>query len=282
MTVQLKAWIPGKGSVIKVAEPFTFPGGELHLRKIKDFGDDEVTWIADVRGAGLDDLMTAALLADVAREKEQRFVLMLPYLPAARADRGTPLGAGPYADFINSIYAEEVIVIDPHSDVMPSYLDRVTVLDGIELVERATYGYGFDGVIAPDAGAALRASKVAKKLGVDLYQAEKKRDFESGILLAYKMDEKLPKSGKYLVVDDICDGGGTFKMLATETGLGGDQLSLWVTHGIFSGAADGLKDFYGRIMTTDSHPGCFRMGVATAVVPAYIHMLQRMEGFRWV
>lgn len=284
MTVQLKAWIPDKGTVINAAKVFKFPGGELHLKDIKELWGDgykDTIWIADVRGADVEDLVVAGLLADVAREHNQQFVLMLPYLPAARADRGVPEGAAIYAAMINSIYADEVIVIDPHSDVMPEYIDNVHILDGVELVERATHNLGFDGVIAPDAGAKSRAGRIAEHLGKDLYQAEKKRDFETGQLLAYEMKDHLPKSGKYLVVDDICDGGGTFKMLANETGLHSAQLSLWVTHGIFSGHADGLKNYYRNIYTTDSHPGSNRLGVATTIVPVYIYMLNRMDGFNW-
>lgn len=284
MTVQLKAWIPGRGSVINAAKVFKFPGGELHLKDIKElWGPNypDTIWIADVRGADVEDLVVAGLLADVARDHGQKFVLMLPYLPAARADRGVPEGAAIYGAFINSVYADEVIVIDPHSPVMPDYIDNVHVLDGVELVERAVHGLGFNGVIAPDAGAKTRAARIAEQLHVDLYQAEKKRDFDTGKLLSYKMADSLPASGKYLVVDDICDGGGTFKMLANETGLDASQLSLWVTHGIFSGQADGLKNYYRNIYTTDSHPGSARLGVATSIVPVYIYMLNRMDGFNW-
>lgn len=284
MTVQLKAWIPGKGSVINAAKVFKFPGGELHLKDIKELWGDgykDTIWIADVRGADPEDLVAAALMADVARWHNQRFVLMLPYLPAARADRGVPLGANVYADLINAVNAHEVIAIDPHSEAMPQWIKNVHVLEGVELVERAVHGLGFNGVIAPDAGAKTRAARIAQQLHVDLYQAEKKRDFDTGKLLSYKMADSLPASGKYLVVDDICDGGGTFKMLANETGLDASQLSLWVTHGIFSGQADGLKNYYRNIYTTDSHPGSNRLGVATAIVPVYIYMLNRMDGFNW-
>ncbi len=280
MAVYLKAWIPGKGTVGKVAEPFKFPGGELHLKDVKelDYADDPV-WIADVRGADLEDLMTASLLSDVARFRNERFVLMLPYLPAARADRGIPAGGAMYAEFVNTMRANEVIVIDPHSDVVPEFVTNIHVLDGLNLIDRVVHDQGFDGIIAPDAGAAERAGRVASWYGLDLYQAEKKRDFETGKLLSYKLD--VPKSGKYLVVDDICDGGGTFKMLADESGLFRDQLALWVTHGIFSGLANTLGAYYKDILTTDSHPGSNRLGVATVIVPTFIYMLQRMDGFKW-
>ncbi|OBF77060.1 hypothetical protein A5751_23045 [Mycolicibacterium fortuitum] len=251
---------------------FTFPGGEHHLRNIPDF-DEPVTWIADVRGADPNDLVKAALLADVAHQRNDRFVLWLPYAPAARADRGQPLGVKVYADLINTMQAERVVIIDPHSPTVVEHLNHVVVADVLGLIDRVM-GSGlvrrhFDGVIAPDKGATERAAVVAKHLDIDLYQAEKDRDFETGRILGIRMLDRLPESGGYLVVDDICDGGGTFKLLAQATGLPREQLALWVTHGIFSGIACHLRDDYHQIFTTDSHPGHNRVDVATTIVPTF-------------
>ena len=64
------------------------------------------------------------------------------------------------------------------------------------------------------------------------------------------------KGKNLLVVDDICDGGRTFIELGKvlrEKQCG--ELSLFVTHGIFSYGIDQLLDVYDRIYTTDSfHP----------------------------
>jgi ribose-phosphate pyrophosphokinase len=118
---------------------------------------------------------------------------------------------------------------------------------------------------------------VAADLGVDLYIADKKRDFDTGKILGIEMTEPLPKTGRYLVVDDICDGGGTFMGLANAIDLPKDQLGLWVTHGIFSGNAHLLRDHYRNIYTTDSHPGNNRVGVATMVVPTRSYMFQNLQ-----
>ncbi|MFD7247863.1 hypothetical protein ACFV6Y_38700 [Streptomyces massasporeus] len=260
-------------------EAFTFPGGEHHLRNIPEF-DEPVTWIADVRGADPNDLIKAALLADVAHSRDDGFVLLLPYLPAARADRGAPLGLRVYANLINTMTADRVVVIDPHSPAAARHLPGIHVTDHTELVERAVRLWdhdrpelALDAVIAPDKGARDRAASVAARLGIDLYQADKRRDFETGRILGIEMTEGLPKSGRYLVVDDICDGGGTFAGLAEAIGVPREQLSLWVTHGIFSGQANYLRDYYSRIITTDSHPGHNRVDVATTIIPTFVHML---------
>ncbi|ALY07395.1 phosphoribosyl pyrophosphate transferase [Mycobacterium phage MkaliMitinis3] len=280
MAVHLKVYAEKLGTINAAAEPFKFPGGELHLKNILGPLDlDGVTWIADVRGAGTDDLVTALLLADHAAQQGQAFVLFLPYLPAARADRGTPFGLRVYADLINnSAYAEHVIVIDPHSPVANRLVRNICPLEPLPLLDRALESQGhwrYDAIIAPDKGAAERAGAIAKHYGLDLVVCDKERDFDTGRITKYRVPV-LSTKGKYLVVDDICDGGGTFTLLASEALISKPNLDLWVTHGIFSGAATNLRNYYGRIMTTDSHPGHNRVGVATSIVPTYTYMHQAM------
>lgn len=282
MTVYLRA-LTDDGLVCEVAEPFKFPGGEWHLKDINKDIPIGATWIADVRGASVDDLVVAALLADVAHGRVSPFVLMLPYLPAARSDRGLPAGAYVYGRLVQAMNPQQVIAIDAHSPVMGRTLPTLTELDPTAMVERAfdhvSHFGRYDAVIAPDKGAAGRAKNVAYALGLDYIECEKHRDFDTGRITSLKIRQTLPKSGTYLVVDDICDGGGTFKMLAAETGLDHQQLGLWVTHGIFSGAAVNLRSSYRHIYTTDSHPGARRPGCATVITPVETYMLQNVKSF---
>ena len=123
----------------------------------------------------------------------------------------------------------------------------------------------YSAVLAPDKGAVERASKAAEALGLPLFTAAKTRDFDTGQLTNFEVPE-LPQSGRILVVDDICDGGGTFRGLATAAGIGRDRLGLWVSHGIFSGAAGELTEHFAEIFTTDSHPGARRADVGAHVI----------------
>lgn len=92
MTISLKALAGEHATVYEVADAFQFPSGELHLRDIERYDGESVQLIADIRGAEPADLITAALYADVARQYNWPLVVMLPYLPAARADRGVRSG----------------------------------------------------------------------------------------------------------------------------------------------------------------------------------------------
>lgn len=256
-----------------------FPGGEAHVSISERLF---FTQVAYLQGTDANDIMKLAMWADAWQRHETKVktILVMPYLPAARMDRGVPFGAKVYADMINAMDIDRIICIDPHSDVAPALYDRLTSvrLDELPLWSRAPWLEPYVGVIAPDAGAHKRAEAVAGKMGVPVYQASKKRDFATGKLSGFGC-EPLPEEGKFLLVDDICDGGGTFLGLANALDVGRDRLGLWVTHGIFSGAAlNRLSLKFSDIYTTDSHPGYNQPGV-TATVYLLEYLLNRVNGF---
>lgn len=229
---------------------FSFPGGEPHIV----FKPNAVVQIAYLQGATPEDIITLGMWADAIKRsgRQYRTIAVIPYLPAARADRGTPLGAKVYADIINSFGIDDVVCLDPHSDVAPALYERLTT---VPLTAVLPLRIGLTGVIAPDQGAAKRAADAASLLAVPVVQAHKKRDFATGKLSGFGCD-KLDPEGRYLLVDDICDGGGTFVGLAdTLRDEYPDtlKLSLWVTHGIFSKGPDELEKRFEWIGTTDSH-----------------------------
>lgn len=198
--------------------------------------------------------------ADAVRQRGSKSVALVPYLPGARQDRGLPFGAKVYADVLNGFRLDQVIAFDPHSPVIVGLVDNLTVVTSEQVVRDAVVsapGYDggdpYTGIIAPDKGAVPRATAVAEACGLPLYRAEKHRNPDTGKLDGFTC-EPLPDTGRFLVVDDICDGGGTFMGLAGSTGLPKERLGLWVSHGVFSGRAAQLADHFGEIVTTDSYP----------------------------
>jgi ribose-phosphate pyrophosphokinase len=221
------------------------------------------------------------MLSSIAHARGAPFVLLLPYLPAGRSDHpenhDDPLGVKVYADFINAMNPQQVIGIDPHSPVVNRYMRNLTVADPWPLTVKAMMEahpgeMPYTSVIAPDKGAWGRASSFATKYNLGCISMQKHRDQATGRIESLSLPDNvsLDPKGRYLVVDDICDGGRTFMELAKymqdRYGIGPDQLGLWVTHGIFSGNAPQLRGHYANIYTTDSHPGYTREHVATTVV----------------
>lgn len=249
--------------------PFTFPAGEAHIKGAESLVTADFDYfIADLRGHDPQDLMHLALwleTIDAASDAEgiigyPKTTVLLPYLPAARADKGNPAGARVYAALLSALDPDQIITLDPHSPFMPGLLDNLTVFPFERIIRKEVQDADSDekaqpyvGVIAPDKGAVDRATRAAHAMGVPVYRAEKTRDFESGKLDGFTLLDTLPEEGRLLVVDDICDGGGTFIGLADEIGIGKERLDLWVTHGVFSKGFFELTKRFGTIHTTNSY-----------------------------
>jgi len=147
---------------------------------------------------------------------------------------------------------EEVHLLDPHSDVVVKTLKslglRVEVHNPLPELDYSVY----DGVIAPDKGAVDRAVAVAQPNNLPVFFGQKHRDPQTNKLSGFSVS-KLPTHAHYLVVDDICDGGGTFIGLAEEIAKERAKADLFVTHGLFThGAAERLGRVYNEVFSTDS------------------------------
>jgi ribose-phosphate pyrophosphokinase len=255
------------GEIIKSAlSPFTFPAGEVSVKR-EDRRELENIEIAIVYGSADSihkDLFTVAMWSDyLTRESSSsKQVLVIPYVPGARADKDTPHGPTVYAMQLAMTNIDEIIIFDPHSPVIVEALKKIPATKITtytpedlfsEFSTKQVLPKNFEGVIAPDEGAVDRASQVADALGVPLYRATKKRDPNTGKLSSFEVEE-LPDSGHLLIVDDICDGGGTFLGLLSAIPARTGKISLYVSHGVFSGKAlDNLYKGFHRIYTTNSY-----------------------------
>lgn len=254
----------------------TFPAGEAHVKVDPDAFDPTLDHIAVFNGADSHELVTLAMWADAITLSGGKPILFMPYLPGARQDKGIPYGAKVYADIINSMNAAQVVCVDPHSPKMPGLINNLTILHSDALIKKYINTDGLAGVICPDQGAHERTERVAAALGLPVYYARKTRNQSNGKLSGFECEE-LPAEGRFLVVDDICDGGGTFMGLADATGLPKERLELWVTHGVFSGKAAQLNDRYSKVYSTTSHPGVTNGKVNVEVFPLLGLMVEALE-----
>lgn len=215
-----------------------------------------------VRPHDANDLMKALWFADAMAYRGKPIDnLVIPYLPGARQDRMNDAGdflfaAKSIAEEINIRNFLNVVCFDPHSEVMPALINNCRVIH----VDEADIEFGikcYDGVVAPDAGAAKRAEAIAKTLKVPVYNAWKTRDIASGNskITGFGI-ENISGVQKLLIVDDICDGGGTFIGLANHiksmTQSYEIELDLYVSHGLFTKGITALEELFETIITTDT------------------------------
>lgn len=250
-------------------ETSLYPDGQPYV-KYDGFGSDEEYSILYVDADPVWHFHAGMMFAKSYIEVTGKPIkLVIPNFPGARQDRRNMDGdvlfsAKYYAQIVNSIGFDEVFVLDPHSDVTPALLDRVTPLhvghiaqyDGLRA--GVLFEYNYDAIVAPDAGAARRAYVMAAALGVPrVLQAWKHRETATGKISGFGVeDTKLLVDAwtpRLLVVDDMCDAGGTFVGLAPVLAEAyGAVVDLYVTHGLFTRGTHELKKHYDRIITTNS------------------------------
>lgn len=234
----------------------SYPGGEPLIVFPRNKSVSRVMVKAD----SMLEFMAGMFFADALAERGNPPIeLVLPFIPGARQDRLNEEGdflftAKSVSKEINARNFRTVTVLDPHSDVVPALVDRCRVIRAHECLRfRDPSRDEYAAVISPDAGAEKRAGAVARDLKVPLLHGWKTRDVETGKISGFGMEYATGyPDGRVLVVDDICDGGGTFLGLADVIREDGLWPDLYVTHGIFSQGTEKLLERYGRIYCTDS------------------------------
>lgn len=254
------------GRIVQIPNPFfRFPGGEIHMKNRGVEWAGEYIFYVTSMDLIEQQMFQIHLWAQAVYDQGGTATVIMPYLPAARSDNGVPMGAETYTALLRASKVSKVICVDPHSDVIIKLLER----DGVEVdaikpsafAEEITNGVTeYTAVIAPDAGAYWRAKGVADKLGITLFSAAKVRNQETGRILEYTTPSEAKNHDSILVVDDICDGGATFNLLAEGVGHK-SRLDLYVTHGIFSQGTDLLLEKYNKIITTNSYRDYYGKGV---------------------
>lgn len=186
--------------------------------------------------------------------------VFIPYFPGARQDRllksGDMLFTLKYVSREINRRQLKPIVLDPHSSVFYELIKRQKVITPADIIERFYNSLdNYCGIISPDEGAKDRARNVCFLLKVGtLIEAKKKRNEETGELSGFELIEcpDYLKGGHFLVIDDICDGGGTFLGLADEIDKAGITADLYVTHGLFTKGTEALLKRYKKVICTDS------------------------------
>lgn len=234
-------------SLVVPVDHFTFKGGEeqikIDLTKAPKGNIGFVDITAKIKNST--DVLALAMLVDACSRLENlhndaMFTLNLPYIPYARQDRvmqpGEALSIKVFANIVNALRFDKVVVDDPHSDVSAALIDNVRIRgQDILASEFHKVLMGRDvTVVAPDAGARKKAQKVADRFRMPIVEAGKKRDLETNEITGTAVFGDV-EGRECVIVDDICDGGRTFIALAQALKeKGAKRVILYVTHGIFS------------------------------------------------
>jgi ribose-phosphate pyrophosphokinase len=183
--------------------------------------------------------------------------LTIKCLPYARQDKRVENNATfalrTFLKIINTMHFHKIIVTDPHNFDACRFGCQFQAVYPVKLLEQVAQSMGDNVILCyPDKGAVSKYVTVYESLYRPHIYGEKVRDQLTGNILSYQVVGEC--AGKdVLIVDDICDGGMTFKILAKDLlAAGAKSVVLFVTHGIFSKGLQTLKDSgIQRIYTQD-------------------------------
>ena len=260
-----------------------FSGGEVHVRLENEYLSAKEVTIGALLDSS-DSIMKLLMVTDaLKRANATKIIVILSYLPYARQDRvcniGEALSIKVLANIINSQNYYEVYVLDPHSDVGPALLNNCTIIPNHKFIKNVIDDVkerdGLDDsnivIVSPDAGSNKKVKDLMKYLNspeLSMVKCDKTRDTLTGDLTGFEVYADSLANKICIIVDDICDGGGTFNGLA-EVLLkkGATNIYLAVTHGIFSKGFEELSKNFDHIYTTQSFPGQRNEELVTVLNP---------------
>ena len=247
----------------KELETIIYPDGAVQVRirpeYLKDFNSENtfnIWWKAD---GTLDGLMWVGLAADAIRRYKEFPItmnLVVPYLPYARADRrfvtGDCFGLKVMGEIINSFFFDHVVAVDVHNyKVAKRAINNLINVPVEDVIEDIIWDWKNVTILMPDEGAKNRYNFS----GIwNVKCCSKIRDPKTGELSGFNVPSGL--KGTVLIVDDLCDGGGTFLGIYSEIAKGKtlpDNIYLYTTHGIYSKGIDNLRGWFNRVYCTDSY-----------------------------
>ena len=227
------------------AEVKTFADKEVFVRINENVRGEDVFVIQSTSYPANDNLMELLICMDaLSRASAKRITAVIPYFGYARQDRKTdgrtPISAKLVANLISTAGAHRVLTMDLHAGQIQGFFDIPTdnMVAGPVILKDIRERYNGDKlmVVSPDVGGVVRARGLARRLGCDLAIVDKRRP-EAGVAEVMNIIGDV-KNRRCIMVDDICDSGGTLcNAAAALKEAGATDVSAYVTHGVLSNNA---------------------------------------------
>lgn len=254
-----------------------FPDGHKHIKLHSGFNKHRDVIIKCRITNGDDLFILEQLYAIFTHEEIDIQKIHIYYLFTARCDRRFSLGEAPDLEIVfEKLYHMNTsfVLYDLHSEAILNkyYRDRYDTYVHYALSQTDIYKYYQ--VCFPDRGAYERLyfSKHAPLTNFQkhIYAGEnrpmlctKERDPETGYLFNFDLQDEEFWTSKYpaaidkpiMVIDDLCDGGGTFIGIHTllKTIFQPPKIALFITHAIQKEGIEKVARVYDEVVITNSY-----------------------------
>ncbi|MEI9942955.1 MAG: ribose-phosphate pyrophosphokinase [Chitinophagaceae bacterium] len=225
--------------------------GNIHIQHFSD-GEMCPTYLESIRGdfvflvqstyAPSDNLMELLLMIDAAkRASAYKVIAVMPYYGYSRQDKKdkprVAIGSKLVANMLVAAGADRVITMDLHAPQIQGYFDIpvdhldshavfIPYIENLKL-ENLTFA-------APDAGATNRVREIADYFNAEMVICDKHRKRANEIASMVVIGDVTDKD--IVIIDDICDTGGTLaKSAALLKEKGARSVRAMITHPILSG-----------------------------------------------
>tara|TARA_R110000868_G_scaffold9620_4_gene47546 strand:- start:11290 stop:12216 length:927 start_codon:yes stop_codon:yes gene_type:complete len=223
----------------------TFADGEISVEILENMRGEDVFVIQSTSYPASHSLMELLLALDALRRAScRRVTAVIPYFGYARQDRKTgprtPISAKLVANLITQAGAHRVLTMDLHAGQIQGFFDiPVDNLYAAPLFARDIKTRFPDRkliVVSPDVGGVVRARDLASRLDCDLAIIDKRRERAGQSEVMNVIGQVADRD--CILIDDIVDSGGTLINAAHALrDQGATSVSVYVTHGVLSGAA---------------------------------------------
>jgi ribose-phosphate pyrophosphokinase len=239
-----------------------------------------------------ENLMELLIMVDaLKRASAERISAVIPYFGYARQDRRprsarVPISAKVVANLLQTVGVARVLTMDLHADQIQGFFDIPVdniYASPVLLGDLRQKDYHDLIVVSPDVGGVVRARALAKQLGTDLANIDKRRPRANVSEVMHVIGEI--EGSNCVVMDDRIDTAGT--LLKAAEGLkerGAKKVYAYCTHPIFSGPAidriakGGALDevvVTNTIPLSDAARGCTKIRQLT-VAPLIAETIQRI------
>lgn len=224
-----------------IVEKTQYPSGEFHTRLKFEPADGSVI---EASVFDFNDLCSVVAIDKTIKRKGKSVKWFIPFFPFARDDRrNTELDSFELGLAMSLVKDLDLKIVDPHSYTLCE-IPHISSDDVQKFLGEKFSLFGkFDYNVIPDLGAAKKNKNTFSCQ--DTLQGMKERNPKTGKLTGFGLMEDVIMEGSSIIMDDICDGGGTFMGLASVLlGKGAEEISLLVTHGLFTKGTGKLLEIF--------------------------------------